>query len=84
MNANFHMLLSKAKLGCSSFKSLLLLYLTLDWVDTVSPCHHAVKLHYVLVPTLLNVQSIYLTIYRYRTSFFFNWCHTIPIMYRVA
>jgi hypothetical protein len=38
MNVNFHMLLSRAKLGCSSFKSPLLLYLTLDSVYPASPC----------------------------------------------
>ena len=72
MNVNFHMLLSKAKLGCSSFKSPLLLYLTLDSVDPASPCIALsscpkVTLHAGF--TLLNVQSIYLTIYRYWTSF---------------
>jgi len=87
MNVNFHMLLSKAKLGYSSFKSPLLLYLTLDSVDPASPCIALsscpkVTLHAGF--TLLNVQSIYLTIYRYWTSFSSIGATLNPIMYSVA
>ena len=109
MNVNFHMLLSKAKLGCSSFKSPLLLYLTLDSVDPASPCialsscpkvtlhagpysvecpkhlfDYMSVLRYMLVLALLNVQSIYLTIYRYWTSFSSIGATLNPIMYSVA
>ena len=87
MNVNFHMLLSKAKLGCSSFKSPLLLYLTLDSVDPASPCialSSCPKVTLHAGPYSVECPKHLFDYISVLDQLFFNRCHTNPIMYSVA